>query len=88
MLMKKFRQWHRYLAPVMILPIVLTAITGSLFEIADLAGQDKQYKWLLNLHKGHFGPLNLEVIYPFLNTLGILVLAFTGMTMWWRMRKV
>lgn len=88
MFIKQFRQWHRFLAPVMILPIVLTAITGSLFQVAELSGQEKQYKWLLGIHKGHFGALNLEAVYPFLNTLGILVLAFTGMTMWWRMRKV
>jgi len=87
MTLKAFRQWHRFLAPVMVLPLVLTALTGSLFQFAELSGHEKQYKWLLNIHKGHFGALNLEAVYPFLIALGLLVLIVTGTNMWWRMRK-
>jgi len=87
-MLKSFRQWHRFLSPIMILPLVLTAITGSLFQFAELNDQEKKYKWLLEIHKGHFGALNLESIYPFFNTLGLLFLAITGISMWWRMRKV
>ena len=87
MTLRAFRQWHRFLAPVMVVPLILTAITGSFFQFAELSGHEKQYKWLLDIHKGHFGALNLEAIYPFFNMLGLLTLAITGTAMWWRLRK-
>lgn len=42
---------------------------------------------LLDWHKGHFGKLNLEAIYPFLNALGLLTLAITGISMWLKIRS-
>ena len=81
-----WRQLHRILAPIMVLPILLTLITGSLFQIADLAGREDSFRWLLALHKGHLGILHLEVICPFLNALGLLVMAVTGISMWFQRR--
>jgi len=81
------RHLHRTLAPIMLLPLLLTAITGTLYQIVDLAGNGDAFDWLLDWHKGHFGVLNLEVIYPFLNALGLLVLLFTGFSMWLHMRR-
>ncbi|QSJ16167.1 hypothetical protein JYQ62_31140 [Nostoc sp. UHCC 0702] len=81
------RRFHRTLAPIMLLPLLLTAITGSVYQIVDLAGKGDAFDWLLNLHKGHFGALNLEVIYPFLNALGLLILLFTGISMWLHLRR-
>lgn len=83
----RFRQMHRILAPIMILPILLTLITGSLYQLVDLGGKGDAFGWLLELHKGHFGILNLEIIYPFLNALGLLTLAITGISMWFQMRR-
>jgi hypothetical protein len=54
----------------MILPILLTLITGSIYQIVDIGGKGGDFNWLLDWHKGHFGILNLERIYPFLNALG------------------
>jgi uncharacterized iron-regulated membrane protein len=65
----------------------LTLVTGVLFQLVDLAGQGAQFDWLLDLHKGHFGPLDLEIIYPFLNALGLLILLVTGVAMWLQMRR-
>lgn len=81
------RHLHRALAPIMLLPLLLTVITGTVYQIVDLAGQGGAFDWLLDLHKGHFGVLNLEVIYPFLNALGLLVLLFTGISLWLHMRR-
>lgn len=81
------RYLHRTLAPIMLLPLLLTLITGTIYQIADLAGQGEAFDWLLDWHKGHFGALNLEVIYPFLNALGLLVLLFTGISLWLHMRR-
>ncbi len=83
----RVRQLHRTLAPIMVLPLLLTLVTGSLYQIADLTGKEKDFDWLLDLHKGHFGSLKLEIIYPFLNALGLLTLAITGVLMWLNMRR-
>ncbi|MGA0198604.1 MAG: PepSY domain-containing protein [Prochlorotrichaceae cyanobacterium] len=79
---KKLRQLHRFIAPIMVLPILLTAITGSVFQFAEMTGHEDTFEWLLELHKGDFGILNLESIYPFLNALGLLVLGATGVFLW------
>jgi hypothetical protein len=81
------RHLHRTLAPIMLLPLLLTAITGTVYQIADLAGKGDASGWLLDWHKGHFGALNLEVIYPFLNALGLFALLFTGISLWLHMRR-
>jgi uncharacterized iron-regulated membrane protein len=71
----------------MILPVLITLITGSLFQVAELTGHARDFGWLLQLHTGKFGMVNLRVIYPFLNTFGILMLATTGIIMWWQLPK-
>lgn len=83
----RIRQLHRILAPVMLLPILLTLITGSVYQIVDLGGRGDDFNWLLDWHKGHFGILNLETIYPFLIALGLLTLTITGIQMWLQMRR-
>jgi uncharacterized iron-regulated membrane protein len=79
---KTLRQTHRFLAPIMLLPIVLTVLTGSLYQVADMAGRDDAVEWLLDLHKGNFGFIDLQAIYPFLNSLGLLALIATGIFLW------
>jgi uncharacterized iron-regulated membrane protein len=71
----------------MLLPLLLTTITGTVYQIVDLVGQGDSFDWLLDLHKGNFGPLHLDVIYPFLNGLGLLVLLFTGISLWLHMKR-
>lgn len=83
----RLRQLHRTLAPIMLLPLLLTLITGSLYQIADMVDKGDVFNWLLDLHKGHFGNIDLEIIYPFLNALGLLVLAITGISMWFQTRR-
>lgn len=72
------------LAPFVVLPLLITLTTGSLYQLADLMGQDRQYRWLLAIHKGNFGPIKLEVIYPFLNALGLLIMVLAGFLLWYR----
>lgn len=81
----QFRQLHRAIAPIMVLPILLSLITGSLYQITDLAG--KEARWLLEIHKGNFGIINLEAIYPFLNGLGLLFLVITGTSLWLQTKR-
>lgn len=83
----RLRQVHKALAPIMLLPLLLTLITGSIYQIVDLGGKGDAYDWLLGWHKGHFGVLNLETIYPFLNAAGLLVMVITGISMWLQLRR-
>ena len=82
----KIRQLHVWFAPIMIFPLLLTLITGSLFQIAVSTGEANNFLWLLELHRGKFGRINLEMIYPFLNAFGLLMLTVTGISMWLQIR--
>lgn len=82
----QFRRLHRALAPLMVIPLLLTLITGCLYQFVDLAGEGDTFAWMLALHKGHFGAFNLEFVYPFLNALGLLTLLVTGTTLWLQSR--
>jgi hypothetical protein len=85
---KSIRHLHRLIAPIMMLPLLLTAITGTVYQILDLAGKEDNFKWILGWHKGHFGLVNLDMIYPFFNALGLCVLLFTGISMWLNLRRM
>ena len=81
------RQVHRTLAPIMFLPLLLTLVTGTLYQAADLGGKGASFNWLLELHKGNFGIVNFQAVYPFLNALGLLVLALAGIPLWFQARR-
>ena len=57
------RQLHRNLAPIMLLPLLLSLTTGVLFQLAVIAGKESDFIWLLALHRGNFGSINLENVY-------------------------
>ncbi|QDZ38591.1 PepSY domain-containing protein [Euhalothece natronophila Z-M001] len=84
---QRLRQLHRWFAPIMVLPLMLTLFTGALYQVAILTGEVQDFLWLLELHTGKFGALDLQFIYPFLNAFGVLILAVTGITMWWQLRS-
>ncbi len=81
------RKVHRWLAPVLLLPMVLTLVTGSLYQLALLMGNGGDYFWLIEVHTGKWGPIDLSIIYPFLNAAGLLVMASTGISMWLQIRR-
>lgn len=83
---RNIRQLHRRLVPIMVAPLLITVLTGSLFQVAALTGKGADFYWLLNVHRGNWGFLNLEMIYPFLNALGLLLLMASGVVMWWNGR--
>lgn len=80
----RLRRLHKALVPFVVLPLLLTLTTGMLFQIADASDRTKDFLWLLDLHRGKFGQINLELIYPFLNALGLLTLIITGSIMWYQ----
>lgn len=83
----RLRHTHYLIAPIAFLPIFLTAITGSLFQVAVIMGKSEEFLWLLELHRGKFGIIDLELIYPLLNAFGVLFLAITGIVMWLQINR-
>lgn len=83
----QIRKVHRILAPIVLLPLLVTLVTGSLYQIALLTDNVADYYWLIRIHKGDWLVINLEAIYPFLNALGLLVMLVTGITMWLQMHR-
>ncbi|MEO0488351.1 MAG: PepSY domain-containing protein [Cyanobacteria bacterium J06659_2] len=78
----RLRQLHTALVPFMVLPLLLTLTTGVLFQFAVVSDRANDFLWLLELHRGKFGQLNLDFIYPILNALGLLTLVISGFLMW------
>ena len=86
--LQKLKKVHAWVAPLVIVPIILTLTTGSIYQALLLAGRANGARWLMSIHKGHFGPVNLEAVYPFLNALGLLFMAVTGGSMWLELRRI
>lgn len=78
---RAFRKYHRTLAIVLCLPLLLTVLTGV---AVTLVGEwsfsfGLSRNLLLKLHSGEL--FHLESIYPILNGLGLLGLLVTGISM-------
>ena len=72
----RWRQLHRWVVPVAAAPLLLTAISGSLYSLLLEQGVDAF--WLLKIHSGRFGPLNLQPYYSALLGLFTLVVILSG----------
>lgn len=80
---KQFREWHRRLAGIMILPLIITAITGVSYRLSkDWFGFSRdEAHFLMVIHEGEYLGDELKGIYVLLNGLGVLFLLTTGATM-------
>ena len=87
MKLNKIRQLHSLVAPIMVLPILFTVITGVIYQIAELTGFEEQARFIIHWHKGNFGYLDFQKSFPFLNGLGSLILAITGLQMWLKTQR-
>ncbi len=65
--------------PIAAVPLVLTSLSGSLY--GALISADIEVPWLLRLHTGNFGLLNLQPYYS--TVLGVLTvfIAVSGLAM-------
>ena len=72
-LSRRARKVHRWLVPIAAVPLLITAGTGSLYSLLLEQGIDAF--WLLKIHNGDFGVLNLQPFYPLL--LGVLTVVVT-----------
>jgi len=80
---KQFREWHRRLAGIMIIPLIVTAITGVSYRLSkDWFGFTRdEAHFLMVIHEGEYLGDELKGIYVLLNGLGVLFLLTTGATM-------
>ncbi|MBD2579178.1 PepSY domain-containing protein [Oscillatoria sp. FACHB-1406] len=79
---RRARQLHRALVPLVLLPLLITLITGVGFQIAVQTGNADEWEWLLALHRGDFAIVNLESVYVFYNGLSVLFLLASGTLLW------
>ena len=76
---RQARRIHRWLVPIAAAPLLITAGTGSLYSL--LLEQNIDAFWLLKLHTGQFGWLNLQPVYPILLGALTIVVTVSGLTM-------
>ena len=76
---RQARRIHRWLVPIAAAPLLITAGTGSLYSL--LLEQNNDAFWLLKLHTGQFGWLNLQPLYPILLGALTIVVTVSGLTM-------
>jgi len=69
-----WRRVHRSLVPLAAVPLLLTALSGSLYGALSARGIDAF--WLMKLHTGNFGAVNLQPYYS--TVLGVLTLFIAG----------
>lgn len=72
----RWRQLHRWIVPIAAAPLLLTAATGSLYSLLLEQGIDAF--WLIQIHSGRFGPLNLQPYYSALLGVFTLVVIVSG----------
>lgn len=80
------RSAHRSVVPIAALPLLVTTITGIAYSLLEHMGIEAE--WLLDVHNGHYGPVDLSGLYPLLLGLCVLVLPATGMNLWLRSRRL
>jgi len=80
------RKLHSNLAPIILLPFIITAITGIAYRLGrSWFGLTKdQTHFLMAIHQGDFFGKQLEPIYVLLNGLGLLFMLITGIVMFWK----
>ncbi len=68
------RRVHRALVPLAAVPLLLTALSGSLY--GALSARGIEAFWLIKLHTGNFDAVNLQPYYS--TVLGVLTLFIAG----------
>jgi len=81
---KRVRQLHSTLAPIVLLPLLVTVATGVAYRLGKswFGLSRDQVHFLMVIHEGEYlGDIG-EPIYVLLNGLGLLWMLVTGATMW------
>ncbi len=82
--LRQLRQFHRQLAPIIMLPFLVTAITGVAYRLGKswLGLSRDQVHFLMVIHEGEYLGKQLEPVYVLLNGLGLLFMLGTGIVIW------
>lgn len=81
----RFRRAHRLVVPIAAAPLLVTAASGSLYSLLLERGIDAF--WLLKIHTGKFGPINLQPYYSLLLSILTLVVIVSGVAMLFSSRR-
>jgi uncharacterized iron-regulated membrane protein len=79
------RNAHRTLAPIILIPFLITAISGVCYRLGKswFGLSRDQVHFLMVIHEGEYLGDVLEPIYVLLNGLGLLFMIGTGIVMLW-----
>jgi hypothetical protein len=73
-LQRRSRKLHRLVVPFAAIPLTLTSASGALYGTVLSFNIDAP--WLLRLHTGHFGVINLQPIYsPLIGVITLILIA-------------
>lgn len=85
-MMRTFRKYHRSLAIIVSLPLILTVLSGMGYTVFnEWLGMDGVAEKMLQLHTMEF--LGLGNLYPILNGVGLVGMLATGISMTSLFRK-
>ncbi len=85
-LLRAFRKYHRWLAIILCLPLLLTVITGMAYTVlVDWFGNSDAIEILMGFHTLKI--VHLEKFYPLLNGFGLVGLLVTGVSMTGLLKK-
>ncbi len=69
---RQSRKIHRIVVPVAVAPIIVVSMSGALY--GSLINFNVELPWLLKVHTGNFGVINLQPFYsPVLGVLTLIV---------------
>ena len=79
-LQARMRELHRRLAPLVVLPLLVTVLSGVAYRLArDWFGTSRdQAHWLMVVHDGEWLGPDLEPVVVLLNALGLLWMLVSG----------
>jgi hypothetical protein len=76
---RRSRKLHRWLVPIAAAPLALTSLSGAIY--GTILNFNLDAPWLLRLHTGNFGVINLQPYYsPLIGVLTLLLVA-SGISM-------
>jgi hypothetical protein len=83
------RVWHRVLGGALLLPLMVTAVTGILYKIGQawFGLSEETADLLMTIHEGGWLGKNLKVYYTVVLGCGLLALGFFGLALLRRRRR-
>lgn len=83
---RQFRKLHRVVAPIVLLPLFITVLSGVIYRLGKswFGLSRDQVHFLMVIHEGEYFGTTLEPVYVLLNALGLLWMLITGCVMLWQ----